>query len=577
MNAIESRLLRRLRRTALGGLALALLALVLWAAAGAAPALAQAADRLDVLPVYPDGKPAAPQGSQQLTNQMYYDDLEVEPGQVIEGDAVVSSGDVRVRPGGRITGNLVVYSGDVNIEPGGAVDGDVTAFRGDVTIGGAVQGKVAAWNGNVELQESSSVGSDVSVLNGDIRRSEGATVRGSVLRGPSLQFFGAPNMPNTPPFDVSPPSAPPAPRGPAAGIVRFFGSLFGSLATALLGLLVAVALAAVAPHLLRRTADGMRQEPALTFVTGLIANLVLAALAGLLVVLVITACLAPIPLLALVVVNAVGWAGVSLFVGEWLSRRAGLRQSSMLAVVALGAIVLMGGLALLWAFRHIWIVGFCFGFISFVGALLAGSFGVGGLVMPWLRKQTGGGEGPLGPSSPGPGAPSAPAGPAPAASTPAAAPTGAPGEAAAPASTAFAPPPFVSTASAEEAETALPVPPEQRGVQVDVPTALDSASEETPDVSHVLMVDVGSEPGEPPQILTLDTASLTEDNLKAINGIGAVFEQRLKAAGVSTFAALAALPPERIAEIIGWPVERVVRTRIIEQAALFARSSPAAG
>ena len=57
------------------------------------------------------------------------------------------------------------------------------------------------------------------------------------------------------------------------------------------------------------------------------------------------------------------------------------------------------------------------------------------------------------------------------------------------------------------------------------------------------------------------------DDLTRIDGIGPVFSQRLNAAGVRTFAQLAALTPDQIADIIGWPAERVVRSRIIEQAA----------
>ncbi len=57
-----------------------------------------------------------------------------------------------------------------------------------------------------------------------------------------------------------------------------------------------------------------------------------------------------------------------------------------------------------------------------------------------------------------------------------------------------------------------------------------------------------------------------EDDFTRIDGIGPVFAQRLNAAGVRTFAQLAALTPEQVADIIGWPAERVIRSRIIEQA-----------
>lgn len=65
--------------------------------------------------------------------------------------------------------------------------------------------------------------------------------------------------------------------------------------------------------------------------------------------------------------------------------------------------------------------------------------------------------------------------------------------------------------------------------------------------------DVATEPvAEPVAETTNETiASVSSDNLEAINGIGPVYANRLRAAGVSTFAQLAELTPERIREIIG--------------------------
>ena len=52
-------------------------------------------------------------------SQIYNDDLQVESGQVLEGDVNVYSGDVTCSEDGPIEGNLNVYSGDVEIEEGG--------------------------------------------------------------------------------------------------------------------------------------------------------------------------------------------------------------------------------------------------------------------------------------------------------------------------------------------------------------------------------------------------------------------------------------------------------------------------
>jgi len=66
-------------------------------------------------------------------------------------------------------------------------------------------------------------------------------------------------------------------------------------------------------------------------------------------------------------------------------------------------------------------------------------------------------------------------------------------------------------------------------------------------------------------------AQAQEDDFTCIRGVGPAFERRLKEAGIRTFAALATLSPEQVAEIIGWPAERVARTELIEQAAQLAQ------
>ncbi|MCB0146860.1 MAG: hypothetical protein KDE01_04340, partial [Caldilineaceae bacterium] len=58
----------------------------------------------------------------------------------------------------------------------------------------------------------------------------------------------------------------------------------------------------------------------------------------------------------------------------------------------------------------------------------------------------------------------------------------------------------------------------------------------------------------------------TVDDFTTIAGIGPVFDQRLKDAGIRTFADLAARTPAEIAEIIKWSPERVERSEIIAQA-----------
>ncbi len=61
-------------------------------------------------------------------------------------------------------------------------------------------------------------------------------------------------------------------------------------------------------------------------------------------------------------------------------------------------------------------------------------------------------------------------------------------------------------------------------------------------------------------------AAATGDDFTPIKGIGPAFEKRLKDSGVKTFAELAALTPEQVAEILGITAQRVVRENFIGQA-----------
>ena len=65
--------------------------------------------------------------------------------------------------------------------------------------------------------------------------------------------------------------------------------------------------------------------------------------------------------------------------------------------------------------------------------------------------------------------------------------------------------------------------------------------------------------------------SAADADFTRIEGIGPKLSQRLHAANIHTFGDLAALPPETLAGILGWTSERLLRTRIQEQATELAR------
>lgn len=545
-----------------------------------APALAQndaPAPPMAPVPARPVAQAQGP-GPRQILS----DDLVVEEGQRIEETVLVYSGDATIQSGGVIAGNLVVFSGDVEIQGGGSVEGDVTAYSGNVEVNGHVGGDVAAVSGNIDLGDDASVDGNVSAVSGRIDRSDTASVSGNVVQGPSFRFPSAPEREfgnNGVGFTTQRSDG-----GFLGALLRLFLRLIGAvLITALLAAVVGV-LQSVRPDLIARTRGTLEAQTALSFVVGLFGNLTLLFLSG---IMAVTLCLLPValvPMLILLAVNVVGWAVASQIVGERVV--AYLKQSVQPALtVAVGAIVLTGIASLLWAF------GSCFRVIGFLFILGVASFGSGALVVPWLNRQRGGSAGG---SSRGPGGgPSGPQTP-PAPSTPEAR-RGGRGQGSDYVDTDVdRPDDFVtahevnltqSRAQQEaEAQSGKPATGEMRapGAESTGRTETETGAETSAKPGHKpsgAPGDLGIEDqqiNEPDDYVTaqeINTAQehAREDRFTEIKGIGPVFDQRLKEAGVRTFAQLAAMTPAQVAEVIGWPEERVLRSEIIEQAQALAQ------
>lgn len=479
--------------------------------------------------------PGQPTLSQQ---QVFNDDLTVRQGEVIDGDVVVYQGDVVVARGGVIRGNLVVYSGSVEVDEGGRVVGDVTAFSGDVEIDGAVEGSITAWSGDVDLGRSAVVNGDVSVVSGKIEQDRGAVVEGSLLRGPSV------GLPALPPQVGALPGLPAAPLpAPPPSPAEIFWNVLQRVVSALLILgvtiLVALLLLKWRPALVEEMRSLLVERTALAFAVGLIFNLFGLALIGLLW---ITFCFRPPALLLGVLLIAVNLVGV-VIVGDELGRRLAVRLGapwvqpwrSAIGIAVPGAVI-----------AFLWILGSCFGFLAFLGALILSALGVGVILIKLLKL--------------GAAQPPAPTTTAPAPVAPESSPevkAAAPAEVA-PATTVLEVAPQGEVAP--QAEAAADVPP--------APPAEVAAATTVEEVAPQVEAAADVPPAPPAPV---EPALTREDDFTRINGIGPVFEQRLKAAGIRTYAELAARTSAEIAEIVKWPEARVERAAIVEQAQRLAQ------
>lgn len=439
----------------------------------------------------------------QFGDYVFSTNLTVAAGDRYDGDVTVLAGNTRIEQGGRIDGNLNVLSGNIEVQSGGAVTGNISALSGNVLIAGEVGGDVAAMSGNIELAETAVVAGDVSVVSGNLMRAPGAVVAGDVVRGRGFSFpfrFGNGAGESTRPL---------AP-GLADGRQTFWGWLGGLILRLVLAVMVVAVVVALVilfhnlrPDLLRPIYEIMVERTAFSFVVGLLVNLVLGVLTvGLFATLIL--CLGGFLTGALLLVlNLVGWAVVSQYVGYRLSS---YLQTPVqpLASTGLGALLLTGALALLWA------LGACFRPAAYLIWLLVSSAGVGAVLVHWLtlvpRPPAADVDAPVSPPAP-------------------------------------VPPP----ATDETAEAPA------RSVVRAYPVASEAAVADQPTVSA------------PPEAVAEETPA-AEDDFTALRGIGPTFDRRLKEAGIRTFAQLAALTPEEAAEIIGWSPQRIISDDLLAQA-----------
>jgi predicted flap endonuclease-1-like 5' DNA nuclease/cytoskeletal protein CcmA (bactofilin family) len=525
----------------------------------------------------PSGRPFLREEMQRVRlqgpEQNYRGDLAVESGQTLNKDVFVYDGNVEVNDGGRITGDLVVYSGNIEIAENATVDGDVTNFSGNIDVAGRIGGDLLVWSGNVDLASTANVEGDINVVSGDIERDEGASVSGDVMQGPSFRF----------PRGFAP-DAPDAPRRPGVSfnnepenffgwLIRLIGRLFvAALMTAFTMLLVG-GLFYLRPQWVADTRKQLTEHLALSAVVGAVANLTVIFLTSLLA---ITICLLPlalIPIVLLLAVNVVGWSVASQIVGERIVRATKQEVQPALTILV-GALFLTGICALLWAF------GGCFRFIAFLLIFVVSSLGSGAVLVPWVKNRRGfGGGGSTGGGNVPPSGPT-PSGPIGAYDSPMGtggdvqnAPVTREGEV--PSQPVdeqdiAEPIDYITAEEINEAQEQSPAAPKSRGraaKKSETTTSSPATSgEETVELDVAGPVDYVTAQ----EVNTTETITEGDDFLR-IKGIGPTYARRLKDAGYASFAQVAAASPEEVAAAIGWPVDRVRRSEIIDQAKVLAQ------
>ncbi len=225
-------------------------------------------------------------------------------------------------------GGIVKFGEDITIEEGEVVNGDVVAIGGNIRIAGTVVGDVSAVGGDVIAESTAVIRGDAVSVGGKVVKEPGAQIRGSRIgtHFPPKFLFRWGTKGWYPPHPYHPRLSP----GAGFTFVLFFVFLSLSLLITLF----------LPTHIQRINAAIERGF----LKAGLVGFLVDILILPVFVMLLITVIGIPVALLVepivLFVAMVLGFAGISLFLGEKVNQTTSLTLSSPLAKVLVGGVII---------------------------------------------------------------------------------------------------------------------------------------------------------------------------------------------------------------------------------------------
>jgi len=222
-----------------------------------------------------------------------------------------------VKSGETLNEDLVVFGGSVFIEKDATVNGAVVLFGGSLTMDGYVSEDVVVMGGAVKLGSATHIKGNLVTFGAAVSRDAGARVDGDVINNPTPS--GTPLVPAIP----SGPSVPEISSNYTNPIWTALGVLGQSIMLALLAILIAMFL----PMHMRRVADGVVAQPAMTFGMGLLSLIlfivVIVALALFSVFIITLFVTIPLIVISSVIFSAacvLGWLALGMEVGVRISQ-----------------------------------------------------------------------------------------------------------------------------------------------------------------------------------------------------------------------------------------------------------------
>ena len=228
----------------------------------------------------------------------------------VAGPAQLVGGNVRVASGAVISGDLSVAGGDVTMD--GSVGGRLRAAGGIVRIDGPVTGDASVAAGTLEIGPSARIQGKLTFRGAELRRDPAAQVAGEIER---VEYHSRWHEHTT---------------GD-----RFLRGWFWTA-----GLMVLAAiLAAALPGVTNRMARELREHPAATLISGILAFTAIPVAAVLLMVTIIGIPLALVALMAYGILLLVGYVWLAVVVGGMLLDRVKPQVAAVAAWRVLAAVV----------------------------------------------------------------------------------------------------------------------------------------------------------------------------------------------------------------------------------------------
>ncbi len=293
-------------------------------------------------------------------------------GQPGDDGVVIWNEDYTLAEDQHLEGDLIVFNGNATLEPGSVVEGSVVVWNGNADVEGTIEKDVVVSSGDIRLGANAWVQGDVVCSwNCDLEQEEGARLDGKRVEGLPTGEFRWPGFTWPPP---SPASA--WASGPRWALNKAF-----EVIRAMLAVLVVTALAGLValiwPQQVTRVGRTAAEAPLASLGIGLLTLLAVAALA---VALVLTICLPPLVVLALVAAGLFGWIGIGTLIGERLLAAFKVREITPLWAATAGTLAIT-------LISTLFSVAFCLAPLGWLLTLIAGSLGLGAVVLTRFGTQ----------------------------------------------------------------------------------------------------------------------------------------------------------------------------------------------